>query len=211
MKIYKLPEKITTLIFDIDSTLYTNPEYAHEQIDSQVRYYADLNGMTHEEGRELIAKKRKEWAETHDGAKISLGNLLAGLGVSIEESVEWRNTLYFPEDYLDRDENLVKKINELSKKYKLVCVTNNPTFIARRTLEVIGISDFFPHIVGLDTLKLSKPNVKIFEKALELSDSKAENTVSIGDRYDIDLKLPLEMGMGAILVDGAEDVCKIEI
>jgi phosphoglycolate phosphatase/putative hydrolase of the HAD superfamily len=27
----------------------------------------------------------------------------------------------------------------------------------------------------------------------------------VGDRYDIDLALPLEMGMGAILVDGAAD------
>ncbi|GHU60966.1 hypothetical protein FACS189445_2140 [Spirochaetia bacterium] len=33
--------------------------------------------------------------------------------------------------------------------------------------------------------------------------------VSIGDRYDIDLLLPLELGMGGILVDGVEDVYKV--
>jgi phosphoglycolate phosphatase/putative hydrolase of the HAD superfamily len=30
--------------------------------------------------------------------------------------------------------------------------------------------------------------------------------VSIGDRCDIDIALPLELGMGGILVEGVEDV-----
>ena len=33
--------------------------------------------------------------------------------------------------------------------------------------------------------------------------------ISIGDRYDIDLALPLEMGMGGILVSGAEEVYQL--
>lgn len=211
MKYYNLPSKITTLIFDIDSTLYTNPAYANEQIDSQIRHYADIHGISHEEGRRLVAEKRKEWAEKHNGEKISLGNLLTQFGVSIEESIEWRKRYYNPADFLSRDEKLIEKMTELSKKYKLICVTNNPVSTARRTLEAIGISEFFKDIVGLDTCLLSKPNRAIFEKALELTASKAENTISIGDRYDIDLKLPLEMGMGAILVSGAEDVRGIEL
>jgi phosphoglycolate phosphatase/putative hydrolase of the HAD superfamily len=31
----------------------------------------------------------------------------------------------------------------------------------------------------------------------------------VGDRYDIDIALPLELGMGGILVDGVEDVYRL--
>ncbi|WP_318662261.1 HAD hydrolase-like protein [Treponema sp.] len=33
--------------------------------------------------------------------------------------------------------------------------------------------------------------------------------LSVGDRYDIDLSLALEMGMGAVLVSGVEDVYEL--
>jgi phosphoglycolate phosphatase/putative hydrolase of the HAD superfamily len=31
----------------------------------------------------------------------------------------------------------------------------------------------------------------------------------VGDRYDIDITLPLELGMGGVLVDGVEDVYRL--
>jgi phosphoglycolate phosphatase/putative hydrolase of the HAD superfamily len=31
----------------------------------------------------------------------------------------------------------------------------------------------------------------------------------VGDRYDIDIAIPLELGMGGILVDGVEDTCHL--
>ena len=46
-------------------------------------------------------------------------------------------------------------------------------------------------------------------KFCELSHCPPETCVSIGDRYDIDLDIPLKLGMGAILVDGVEDVCEL--
>jgi phosphoglycolate phosphatase/putative hydrolase of the HAD superfamily len=44
---------------------------------------------------------------------------------------------------------------------------------------------------------------------VELLGVDAKNCVSVGDRYDIDLALPLELGMGGILVDGVSDVCRL--
>ena len=52
----------------------------------------------------------------------------------------------------------------------------------------------------------AKPHEKPFLKFSELSLCALENCVSIGDRFDIDLAIPLELGMGGILVDGVEDV-----
>ena len=206
MKIHKIPQTIQTLIFDIDSTLYTNSAYAYEQVDCQVREFAKLKNLTSDEARKLVFDFRKKFAEENGGKKISLGNLLTNFGIPIEQSVKWRNDLMRPEDFLVRDEKLIYELQILSKKFKLICVTNNPVKPARKTLEVIGISDFFEHIVGLDTCYKSKPAREPFEKALELTKTTAENAVAIGDRYDLDVQLPLQMGMGGIEVSGVEDV-----
>ena len=206
MKIHKIPQTIQTLIFDIDSTLYTNSAYAYEQVDCQVREFAKIRNMTFDEARKLVFDFRKKFAEENGGKKISLGNLLTNFGIPIEQSVKWRNDLMRPEDFLVRDEKLIYELQILSKKYKFICVTNNPVKPARKTLEVIGISDFFEHIVGLDTCYKSKPAREPFEKALELTKTTAENAVAIGDRYDLDIELPLRMGMGGIEVSGVEDV-----
>ena len=211
MKIHKIPQTIQTLIFDIDSTLYTNSAYAYEQVDCQVREFAKLKKLTSDEARKLVFDFRKKFAEENGGKKISLGNLLTNFGIPIEQSVKWRNDLMRPEDFLVRDEKLICELQILSKKYKLICVTNNPVKPARKTLEVIGISDFFEHIVGLDTCYKSKPAREPFEKALELTKTTAENAVAIGDRYDLDIELPLRMGMGGIEVSGVEDVYGLNV
>lgn len=215
MKIYKIPSDLRAFIFDIDSTLYTNHAYAFEQVDCQVRQFAKERGISVDEARRMVAEYRKQFAAEHNGSKVSLGNTLLSFGVPIEQSVQWRRELLEPTDFLRRDEKLIDELKILQKKYQLICVTNNPVLPARKTLDVLGISDFFPEIVGLDTCFKSKPALEPFETAVErLSKSsesgiKAENCIAIGDRYDMDIALPLKMGMGGILVNGVEEVYQI--
>ncbi len=209
MKIYKIPKELKAIIFDIDSTLYTNAKYAFEQVDVQVRYYASLHNMTNEEARNLVSDYRKKWALDHNGQKISLGNTLKAFGVPIAESIKWRETLIEPADFLSKDEKLIEVIKELDKKFKMICVTNNPVLPARKTLEALGISEYIKDIIGLDTCGVSKPAIEPYKLAVEKCGCKAENCISIGDRYDIDLALPLEMGMGAIEVAGVTDVYEL--
>lgn len=219
MKIYKIPSDLRAFIFDIDSTLYTNAAYAFEQVDCQVRQFAKERGISADEARRMVADYRKQFAAEHGGSKVSLGNTLLAFGVPIEQSVQWRRELLEPADFLGRDETLIAELGILQEKYQLICVTNNPVLPARKTLEAIGVSDFFPEIVGLDTCFKSKPALEPFETAVErLSKSAcdrgletifAENCLAVGDRYDMDIKLPLEMGMGGILVSGVEEVYQI--
>ncbi len=215
MKIYKIPSDLRAFIFDIDSTLYTNQAYAFEQVDCQVRQFAKERGITADEARRMVADYRKKFAAEHNGSKVSLGNTLLAFGVPIAQSVEWRRQLLEPADFLGRDDRLIETLKVLQSKYQLICVTNNPVLPARKTLDAIGISGFFPEIVGLDTCLKSKPAVEPFQTAVDrLSKSageeiKAENCLAVGDRYDMDIALPLEMGMGGILVSGVEEVYQI--
>jgi len=209
MIIYRLPFCCRAIIFDMDSTLYTHPEYAQTQLDLPVMRLAALRGKSFEEMSREIADYRKNWAAAHNGQAISLGNTFTAFGISIEENIRWREELYNPEQYLSRDEKLYAAIKQLSSRFALTVVTNNPVSIAERTLAALGVAEFFCGITGLDTYYVSKPHEAPFKKAVELCKTTAEHCVSVGDRYDIDIALPLELGMGGILVDGVEDVYKL--
>jgi phosphoglycolate phosphatase/putative hydrolase of the HAD superfamily len=208
MKCYKLPAKISALIFDMDGTLYTHDAYLRFQIDSPIERLAAIRGLSFEKMKEEIAGFRRHWAETHGGKQVSLGNLFKeAFGISIEESIRWREELYEPAQYLKPDTKLRETLAALSaSSLTLGVLTNNPVLVARKTLACLGVEDLFPVIVGLDSCGVSKPHEKPLRRAAELLGAPVEACVSIGDRYDIDLALPLELGMGGILVDGVEDL-----
>lgn len=206
MKVYKIPENLKTIIFDIDSTLYTSAAYAFEQVDCQVREFARIRGIEANEARKMVADYRKEFADKNNGKKISLGNTLVAFGIPIETSVKWREQLLEPKEFLGRDELLIEELKILKQHFNLICVTNNPVLPARKTLEAIGVETLIPEIVGLDTCFKSKPAVEPFMTAVERIGCKVEECLAIGDRYDMDIGLPLEMGMGGILVTGVEEL-----
>ena len=210
MKIYSIPSNLKTIIFDIDSTLYTNQVYAFEQVDCQVREFARERGITADEARQMVADYRKKFAEKNGGKKVSLGNTLLAFGIPIEKSVEWRKNLLEPSDFLKKDENLIETMLELKKSYSLICVTNNPVLPARKTLEALGISEFIPEIIGLDTCYKSKPALEPFKKAIEITGSQAEECLAVGDRFDMDLSIPIELGMGGILVTGVSEIYSLK-
>ena len=206
MTLYSIPRKLRTIIFDIDGTLYTSSAYVFEQVDAQVRHLAHIRGKDEDAVRKEIFDYRKRWAAEHGGKKISLGNTLTAFGIPIEESIRWREPLLAPEKFLQRDPRLAAVLDGLAGKYRLICVTNNPVAAARKTLDVLGVSAQLPDIIGLDTCMKSKPAPEMLLLAAERTGAALDECLSVGDRYDIDLALPLEMGMGAVLVSGAEDV-----
>ncbi|MGP1459203.1 MAG: HAD family hydrolase [Treponema sp.] len=206
MKVYRIPARLKTIIFDIDSTLYTNEEYAFEQVDVQIRRFAEQRGLSAGDARTMISEFRRKWSAEHGGAKISLGNALTNFGVSIEESVEMRRTLLRPEDFLARDEKLIAALGALKEKYALICVTNNPVLPAQKTISALGVDALISEIIGLDTCNKSKPAPELFLLAAFRTAAAPEQCLSVGDRYDMDIALPLKLGMGGILVSGVNDV-----
>ena len=208
-RFYNVPSDIKAIIFDIDSTLYTNAAYAFEQVDCQVRRFAFIRGITNEDARKMVADYRKKYAAENGGKKVSLSNTLRSFGVSIEQSVQWRRELIEPADFLGPDKKLQEALAALGRRYKLLCVTNNPILPAQKTLDALGVADLIEVLVGLDTCNLSKPAKEPFERAAKETGVPFDKIISVGDRYDLDLAPALELGMGGVLVRGVEDVYKL--
>jgi phosphoglycolate phosphatase/putative hydrolase of the HAD superfamily len=209
MKIYRLPDTILALVFDMDLTLYTSPEYGKAQNDSLVARLGKVMGKPFGEMDREVNGYRSRFSAFHGGKKPSLSSILLNYGISMADNIRWREETCEPARFLKEDRKLRETLMELSARYALGVVTNNPVLVARKTLAVLGVDDCFGALVGLDTCMTAKPGRLPFVKVTELLGRKAETCVSIGDRYDIDLALPMEMGMGGILVDGVEDVYRL--
>ncbi len=210
MTIYHMPQNVKAIIFDIDSTLYTNEEFARAQNEVQIKRFSEIKNLQFEDAKKMVVSYQEEWGKLNGGKKLSLCSTFVDLGVSIEESIQMRKELVIPEEYLKEDETLVQSLRELAEDYSIVCVTNNPVSVARKTLACLGADAVISEIIGLDTCQTSKPDIKMYELAAKRVGVPVENCVSVGDRYDIDLVAPLAMGMGGILVDNVEDIYNLK-
>ncbi|NLJ47908.1 MAG: HAD family hydrolase [Treponema sp.] len=208
MRVFRLPASPRALLFDLDSTLYTNPEYAAFQNEVLVDELARFRRVETARIREEIREARDRIAR-ETGKVTSLGNAMAVLGVDIPTSVAWRERLIKPSDWLSPDARLAEALAALASRFALAVVTNNPRSVGKKTIRALGVERFFRAVVGLDDTMVSKPAREPFQAAVLRLGVPAESCVSIGDRYDVDLAVPLELGMGAILVDGVEDVYRL--
>lgn len=228
MKVYRLPPLIRAVIFDIDGTLYQHPGYVKHQIDILIAELAKVRGLALEAAHGAVADARAAVATAQGIQTTSLGNAMAFLGIDIVTSVAWRERLIEPGRFLGTDLLLRKTLLRLlSGGLRLVALTNNPRSVGEATLRALGVADLFARVVGLDDTMKSKPAREPFLLAakyavgtepgssLSAAGNRSVGTESgdgfadclaVGDRYDVDLAVPLEMGMGAVLVDGVKDV-----
>ena len=225
-----MPSVLRAVIFDIDGTLYQHPGYVQHQIDILIEELARVRGWTLEAAHKAVAEARTAVAAAQEKQTTSLGNAMAHLGIDIATSVAWRQRLIKPENFLGTDPALRKSLLRLSsmglrgRNLALVALTNNPRSVGEATLQVLGVADLFERVVGLDDTMKSKPAREPFLVAAgyalagsgtELTGMGAEpaagypSCLAVGDRYDVDLAVPLELGMGAVLVQGVQDVYRL--
>jgi phosphoglycolate phosphatase/putative hydrolase of the HAD superfamily len=208
MKVLAMPGEPSALVFDLDNTLYTNSRYAAFQEDILVERLGRELGLGTEAAAAKIAVLRSERAEAGLG-KTSLGKLFDTLGIDIATSVKWREECYEPKNWLAKDARLDMSLQMLSRRFMLALVTNNPRLIGEKSLEALGVRSRFSALVGLDDTFSGKPAPEPFAIVAGRLGLEPCRCVSIGDRFDVDLAPAMELGMGAILVVGVEDVYRL--
>ncbi len=206
MKMYHLPKRIEGFIFDIDNTLYRNEAYGKSLEQGLYLRLAQALNKTQEETAEAVQAYMTEYAQNHGGKKPTMGNTFLAFGISLETNTAWREELLNPEEFLSQDERLRSALLSLSADCSLAAVTNSPTSIGRRILKALGVADLFPLVTGLDKSGVSKPHEKPFLMTSEALGIPCRFLVAIGDRYEVDVEIPLALGMGGILVETMEDV-----
>lgn len=202
------PDRYRAVLFDIDNTLYRDDAYAQWQIDVLIRRFAAEHGLDEPAAVDLVEATRRTIAR-RDGRRPSLGNTMAELGVPIATSVAWRSELIDPFRYLAPDVELAAELRRLTTHYRCAALTNNPETVGRRSLEALGLGGIIETVIGLDTTGHSKPDWEPFAAAIDALDVAAEETVIVGDRWDVDLAPLLDRGGGGVLVESRSDLLAV--
>jgi FMN phosphatase YigB (HAD superfamily) len=146
---------------------------------------------------------------TEDLAEIDLyevtSGILAKLGIAVTDGLAGRfvDAYYQP---ITNQITLMPGAGEILHKCRLaglkVGLISNTIFPAafhRNEMERFGILPFFDFTIFSSEFKFRKPKKEIFLKALELTGSKPETTVFVGDRLVEDIGGPQAMRIKGIL------------
>ena len=186
---------ITTVIFDLDDTLYDEIEYCKSGFTAVAEFLADrLDGLLPEQIFNIFWKqfstgnRTKTFNAALDELKIPCDDKL------IVEMVEvYRN--HGPAIELPQDSREV--LTRLSKKYTLGLLTDG--FLPAQKLKVraLGIEKYFESIIYTEELGRDcwKPSPAAFIKILGNLNTKPENVVYIADNEKKDFIAPNSLGI----------------
>ncbi len=90
-------------------------------------------------------------------------------------------------------------IKALSQKYELGIIANQLDGLKER-LEAFGLLKYFKYIISSWDLQIMKPDIRIFEYALDKANCTPQEACMIGDRLDNDILPAKSLGMKTIWI-----------
>lgn len=111
----------------------------------------------------------------------------------------------FGDDYMDvcpKKSNLIpfalEILHFLRPNYRLHMVTNGFTHTQAVKLRHSGLESFFEHVITSETAQAKKPDPAIFHYAFQLSQSRPDESLYIGDNYEADVIGGRNAGMDVV-------------
>ena len=166
--------KIKWLFFDVGSTL----------VDETMCYKQRLTNIAKSAGvePEFVYEKARELYEQNRRGDLEISNMLH---VDLPKWTIDAERLY-PET-----EDVLKELHE---KYKIGIIANQALGTADR-LKSFGILEYIDLVIASAEEGVAKPDLKIFEMALERAGVKPDEAMMIGDRIDNDIFPAKKLGM----------------
>lgn len=200
---------IRAIVFDLDGTLYASQEFAATIHNEAVVYMAGLKGVSTEEMEALMAATRTRLTE-ESGTVQTLSTVCTELGGSVRELHAIFEERLRPESFLVRDQRVIDLLGRLRKRFRLYIYTNNNRALATRILEYLGLEGLFERIFAIDDAWRAKPDETMLEQLFSEMELMPAQVLFVGDRYDIDLRLPEQKGCPVFLTQNVEQLLRLE-
>ena len=202
-------KRITSIIFDLDGTLYANRELAGEiQRVAAAAVALQLQIPAAEAAARLSAAKTELTAAA--GHETTLSAACERLGCDIRALHSYLAENIEPEKYLVRDDRVVAMLDRLGKKFALYIYTNNNRSLTDRIMRAIGIHGLFAEVFSVEDFWRAKPDRLALAKLLAAIGAEPVECLFVGDRYDVDLRLPEEHGSSIFLVQTVDELLSLE-
>ena len=202
-------ERICGIIFDLDGTLYVSPDFAATIQDAAAAYVAALKEISPDQASQLMSRVRHLLAE-ESGAIPTLSAVCTRLGGNVRDLHTVFEANLHPETYLTRDERVVAMLNRLAQHTPLYLFTNNNRNLTTRIIDLLGLNGLFRCIYAIDDTWNAKPDEGMLDRILAEARLTPAEALFVGDRYDIDLRLPEQRGCPVYLSQSIEQLLRVE-
>lgn len=200
---------IRGIVFDLDGTLYVCEPFADTIQDAAVSYIAELLGIKQAQACQLMADTRARLSK-ESGTVQTLSAVCGELGGNIRELHRYFEESLQPEAYLVRDERVIGLVQRLSERFPLHIYTNNNRPMATRIINQLGLNGLFHRIFAIDDAWRAKPDEQTLAAILAETGLNPDETLFVGDRYDVDLRVPEQYGCPVYLSRSVEQLLRLE-
>jgi len=200
---------ITTVVFDLDDTLYDEIEYCKSGLDAVAEFLTNRPEST-PAGSTMVQADMKRiyevlWEQFNTGNRTRTFNAaLDKLDISYDDKLilqlievyrRHKPKITLPPDSRDA-------LHELSTKYTLALLTDGFLPAQQLKVQALGIEKYFKSIVYTEQLgrEFWKPSPVGFEKILQTLEARPENTVYIADNEKKDFIAPNNLGFATIQI-----------
>ena len=201
-------DPLSTIVFDLDGTLYMNMELGREINRVACDYLGELKGIGADEAG-LLLRQAKARLSFESGFDTPLSLACRDLGADIVELHRRFAAQVKPERFLSRDGRVVELLQLLAERFGLYIYTNNNRKLADEIVRILGLSGCFRGVFCIDYTWSPKPHRETVERLLRDIGRKPAECLFVGDRYDIDLRIPAAIGCGIFLVGGMEELLQL--
>lgn len=199
---------IRGIIFDLDGTLYESPRFAAAIQNAAANYIAKVTAIDPASACSIIAETRCRLTEELNEIP-TLSAVCSELGGNIRELHAFFESNLTPETYLSKDQRVLSLLQNLHNEISLYIYTNNNRALTTRILNHLGLSTFFRRIYTIDDTWTSKPDKATLERILEEAGLTPSQALFVGDRYDVDLRLPEQIGCPVHLSQNIEQLLRL--
>lgn len=201
--------EIRGVVFDLDGTLYVCDRFAAEIQDASATYIAGLKQITHEEAGKLMAATRQRLTE-ESGTVQTISAVCREVGGSVQELHHFFERTLRPEAYLVRDERVIRLLERLAEQFSLYIYTNNNRVLTTRIMNYLGLDGAVRGTFTIEDSWRAKPDEEMVGRILEKIGLSPSEALFVGDRYDVDLRVPEQLGCPVYLSQNLEQLLRLE-
>jgi len=201
-------KQVRSIVFDLDGTLYKSDGLAKEIQKVAASLVADTRGVSLKEGSTLLRNSRKRLAELLE-EEPTLTRTCLTLGIEVPEFHRAMLAGVRPERYLAPDPVLQALLDSLAGGWDLYLYTNNSLPLTEKILALLGVETLFSHLYTIEFNWTPKPDPEALQRVLEDIGGSPESFLFVGDREQVDLKVPKTLGIPTLLVAETADLLQI--
>lgn len=202
----KLPP-ISYCVFDLEATLFWSERFKAATHEEAVKCVADLLGLSPVAAKSQIAEKRRAMS-VELGFDPALSTTLVSLGVPLHEWATYQSRVSELATISPLPE-IAHGLRNLSEFVSVLVYTNMCLALAERVLTHLRLRSAVRHLLTPQQLGATKPSAEAVSRIVTDRLIVPSRTLSVGDRYFLDIQPVTAVGGYGFLVKSPADLSQL--